>query len=209
MKGIERARDRKRWERWRVTWGGGEKRERKLQAGGVSLNETRGSLPVCVWCVWWGSYVFWRGLAACVWICMLLFCRWAGHIWNFRIWATDQEFSSWGVRRGRGGGGGGVWGRRMAMQGGLYGGRNGLSLSPLFPSFPPLHTSQSSCPSPHSLYQAEREDRREDVPPLYWNKLKRDPPEEKKKNHCIQEHSKKESPPVSIARLWRKSNIAL
>ncbi len=159
MKGIERARDRKRWERWRVTWGGGEKRERKLQAVGGEFKWNQvGSLPVCV-CVA-ASYVCMEGgwlhvcvcVCVCVWICMLLFCRWAGHIWNFRIWATDQEFSSWGVRRG---GGGGVWGRRMAMQGGLYGGRNGLSLSPLFRlSLPCIH-SQSSCPSPHSLYQAE------------------------------------------------------
>lgn len=82
----------------------------------------------------WFICVYGGGLAACV--CeseCCFFYRWARHIWNFGIWAADQEFSSWGVRRG------GDRGRRMAVQGAVWGSEWAVPLSSL-PSFPPLHT---------------------------------------------------------------------
>lgn len=133
MKGIERARDWKRWERWRVEG----KRERKLQAveGEFKWNQV-GSLPVCVCvCVEAGSYVYGGGLAACVcvWIFMLFsvveldtfgILEFGPQTRNFHPGGSDEE-----------GSGGGGW----PCRGAVWGSEWAVPLSSL-PSFPPLHT---------------------------------------------------------------------
>nr|XP_020445981.1 uncharacterized protein LOC109954775 [Monopterus albus] len=95
-------------------------------------------------------------VCVCVRICELLFRLRFGQIWNFGIWAADQEFASWGVSEREFG----EW--RMAVQGARGGVRMGCpSLLPLLSSFClafslslPLHVfSGSSCWSPHSLSQ--------------------------------------------------------
>ncbi len=210
MKGIERARDRKRWERWRVTWGGGEKRERKLQAVGGEFKWNQvGSLPVCV-CVA-ASYVCMEGgwlhvcVCVCVCVCESVCCCSVVELDTFGILEfgpQTRNFHLGGLDEGGGGGGsrGGGW----PCRGGCMGVGMGCPslLSSVFPSLAYIHSPAVRLHT-HSI-RLRREDRREDVPPLYWNKLKRDPPEEKKKKHCIQEHSKKKARPVSIARLWKK-----
>lgn len=80
------------WDEGWIEVGGGKWRE-SCKLWGVSLNETRCVTALMCMC-------------ATVWIYALLFSRQIGQIWNFGIWAADQEFSSWGVRRGCPGGGG-------------------------------------------------------------------------------------------------------
>lgn len=120
----------KRWVRWRLNWGGrGKKWRESCKLWGVSLNETRCVTALMCMC-------------ATVWIYALLFSRQIGQIWNFGIWATDQEFSSWGVRRGCLGGGG-------RMHRGPRGGSEWAV--PLFLFSFSWTRSHSSCLSPHSL----------------------------------------------------------
>lgn len=124
--------------------------ERVVELWGVILNETRS----VVWPVSGGTGG--RG-SVCVNLCKLLFRLWFGQIWNFGIWAADQEFASWGVREG-----GSVGGWKMAVQGARGGVGMGcpsfLSASFLLSlSRPPLHAfSCSSCRSAHSLSQGHR-----------------------------------------------------
>lgn len=114
--------------------------------------------PGVLWDQWEGEKM-WGHVR--VWICEL--CLRFGRVWNFGIWAADQEFASWGVRER----GFGEW--RMAVQG-ARGGVRGLFLSSLSRSLSPLPVllapsrslslslslpfhvlSCSSCRSPHSL----------------------------------------------------------
>lgn len=82
--------------------------------------------PGVLWDQWEGEKM-WGHVR--VWICEL--CLRFGRVWNFGIWAADQEFASWGVRER----GFGEW--RMAVQG-ARGGVRGLFLSSLSRSLSPL-----------------------------------------------------------------------
>lgn len=89
----------------------------------------------------------WLHVCVCESLCCFLSLSWT-HLEFWNLGHRPGIFILGGqMRRGLG--------AEDGRAGELYGGRNGLSLSPLFRlSLPCIH-SQSSCPSPHSLYQAE------------------------------------------------------
>lgn len=106
-------------------------------------------------------------LVGCMCVCnrlwiYALFCWQTGQFWNFGIWATDQEFSSWGVRRGGCGECLGAGGRQCR------GPRGGVRMGcPSLPSRPPLTTFilQLSVSTLHSLRlkrQSEKEEEEEE-----------------------------------------------
>ncbi len=147
----------------------GKREKESCRLWGVSLNETRWGLCLCVCvcvCVA-GSYVFLEGgwLHVCESVC----CCSVVELDIFGILEfgpQTRNFHLGGLDEG-GGGGGGSGGGGWPCRGGCMGVGMGCPslLSSVFPSLAYIHSPAVRLHT-HSI-RLRREDRREDVPPLY------------------------------------------